>query len=244
MTDPFADLERELLSAHARDLAPRRHLGAAPRVFAVMATGAALALAVVWIGGRTDAERVAGPQNGGGGEPATTCDRGFVPPGTDQAAPSGIPAEMGIFREGRPPSGLQFDAHMVGAQATRIYRGSLRILPPTSGYDVFVVIADIVPRRQIVQGRDHCAAPVGTTEPGVCMVLSRPKGATSACFTLGEIEGGRAYLDTEDDEGRGRVIGFAADSAREATAGSASAPVESNLFTLPGGPRTEVRFRE
>ena len=238
MTDPFADLERELLAAHAR--APRRRLTAgAPRVLALAATAAAAVAVVTWVGVQTDAERAVAPtpQPAASGEEAE-CGDIWRPAETDQPYPSGIGAQMAVFREGRPPRVIELDTRMISAQATRVYRGSLRRLPRTSDYDVFAIVADIVPRRQLTRQRDACSPPHGTTEPGACLVLSSTEGSTAACFTLAEIEGGEAYLDVEDS----RIIGFAPDGARVAKADGATAPVEDNLFTLPGGPETTVDF--
>jgi hypothetical protein len=239
MTDPFADLERELLVAHARDLRPRRNLRAAPRALALTATAVAAAaavFAVVWAGGRIDDERVAQPQPAG---PPATCDGGWEPPETAQGPPSGIPAEMAVFREERPPGAVQIEPRMFRAQATRIYRDTLRSLPETNGYAVWAIVADIVPRwHGRAEPRDHCRPPQGPTEPGACLVLFKPRGSLSACFTLGEIEGGEAFIDTD-----GRIIGFGPDTAAFASAGSEQVAVSRNLFTLRGGPETKVTFR-
>jgi len=68
MTDPFADLERELLGAHARDTsrgaARRRLLPGLPRALAVTASVAAVSVGFVWLAGiatEGDPERAAAP---------------------------------------------------------------------------------------------------------------------------------------------------------------------------------------
>ena len=238
MTDPFADLERELLAAHARRARPRLSLPPV-RVLAMAAAAAAVVAAVALVGAQSDPERVVAPTP----QPATSqetdaeCGEVYRPAETDQAMPPEVGGEMGVFREERPPRVIELDTRMISGQATRIYRGTLRILPRTAGYDVFAVVADIVPRKQVIRPRDACTPPQGTTEPGACMVISEPKGSMAACFTLDEINGGEAFLDTN-----GRVIGFAPDGARVALAGDARTSVERNLFDLPGGPQTKVDF--
>ncbi len=233
MTDPFADLERELLAAHGRR--PPRRTGP-PRVFAVAAAALAAVAGVGWLGARGDTEQAVQPAS----QPAEqgTCDGGWIPPGTSEPAPSGLMAELAIFRERRPDRAIDLDPRMIGGQATRVYRDTLRVLPPRAGYSVYAIVADIVPRSRVVRERDPCAGPKGETEPGACLVLSTERGSTAACFTLAELEGGEAFLDVRD-----MIIGLAPDSARLAIAGENRTHVEGNLFTLPGGPRTQVDFQ-
>jgi hypothetical protein len=64
------------------------------------------------------------------------------------------------------------------------------------------------------------------------------QGGTVACFTVEELEGGRAFIDLD-----GEVIGLAPDGARTAIVGEAHTTVEGNLFVLPGGPESVVEFR-
>jgi hypothetical protein len=152
---------------------------------------------------------------------------------------------MAIFRappgEGEPAP----DPHMTGRQSTRLYANGRRTLPAVAKFGVHVIAAEIVPRDQVGGLGEPCAEPRGAVEPGVCLVLTHgftdaaegAKGALASCFTMAEILGGEAFIDAD-----GRIIGFAPDGVRTASAHGASSRVRDNAFTLPGGPETTVVF--
>ena len=261
MTDPFADLERELLAAHARK--PRRRLPALPGiVMTVVLLGAFVALAG-WLGASGDPERAAAPQEkpytpfepdsgpAPGRDPDADNDdqpgvtpvdgcagNGWIPPQSPEPVPAAITERMAIFRA--PPGADENtpDPRMTGRQATRVYNDGRRTLPKQGKWGVHAIAAEILPRAQVGHRGDPCAAPEGALEPGVCLVLTERKGAMSACFTLGEIEGGQAFIDAD-----GWIHGFAPDGAGEATAHGTTTAVRDNFFRLPGGPETKVDFQ-
>jgi hypothetical protein len=258
MTDPFADLERELLAAHARK--PRRDLRALPRVLAVAVLVIAVTLAIGRLGASGDPERAASPD---GQQPYTPFERdsgpapgrdpdadlddqpgvtpvdgcagqGYVPPRAAEPVPAELAQRLAVLETGRP---AEMDPRMPGAQVARVY-GSPVALPGFGDYSVSIVAADIIPRGEVDRQRDRCAAPEGRTQPGVCEILENENGRLIACFTTAELDDGEAFLDV-----RGSIVGVAPDGARLAVSGENRAEVESNRFALPGGPRTEVDFR-
>jgi hypothetical protein len=257
MTDPFADLERELLAAHART--PRRRLGALPRVAAAAVLAVAAVGVVGWLGASGDPERAASPQekpytpferdsgpapgrdpdadlnDQPGVTPVDGCaGQGYVPPRTGEPVPAKLAQRLAVLETGRP---AEMDPRMPGAQAERVY-GSPVALPDFGAYRVSIVAADIIPRSQVGRQRDPCAAPEGPTQPGVCLVLADDKGSMVACFTVAELDAGEAFLDV-----RSSIVGIAPDSALVAEAGDDESVIEGNVFSLPGGPDTQVRFR-
>ena len=240
MTDPFADLERELLRAHARDTASRRRLRAAPRVLALAATAAAAVVAVAWLGARTDPERAASPQPAQEGWTAYApgCEQPWQPQTTGDPVPEELAGRLAILRDGPPAAAGDVDRRMPAAQAARLY-GSAVALPRWGPYAVSLVAADIIPRREVTGPPDPCAGPQGKTEPGACLMLRSDEGGLAACFTVAELLEGKAYIDV-----RGHIVGLAPDGARWAVSGEDRAEVERNRFALPGGPGTEVAFVE
>jgi hypothetical protein len=233
MTDPYADLERELLAAHARDLRPRRHLRAVPRVAFAMAAVAAVVLAFVAIAriaSDGDPERAATPQPAavecGGSQSTTASD---VEP-----APRDLATRLAILREGLRAEDP--DLRLVGRQARHIY-GPPRRVPPTVDWDIAVVAADIVPRSALSPQDDPCGPPGKATQPGVCLMLSNPEGGLGACFTVAELMEGKAFIDAD-----GEIIGLAPDIARTVSVGDATCTPQDNLFHLPGGPDSKVSF--
>ena len=257
MTDPFAELERELLAAHARR--PRRDLRALPGALAVAVLAVAVVAAIGWLGDSGDPERAAAPQqkpytpfepdsgpapgrdpdadpnDQPGVTPVDGCaGEGFVPPRSDEPVPAELARRLAVLESGRP---AEMDPRMPGAQAARTYRSPVA-LPGFGEYRVAIVAADIIPRSQVARRRDPCTAPEGETQPGVCLILAGARGSMVACFTVAELDGGEAFLDV-----RSSIVGVAPDGARWAVSGENRAEVESNRFALPGGPLTEVDFQ-
>jgi hypothetical protein len=233
MTDPYADLERELLAAHGRDLRPRRHLRAVPRVAFALAAVAAVVVAFVAIAriaSNGDPERAASSQTPA---PSGGCrDLFIIIP--DQSPPGELADRLGILRNG--PKAENFDVSLATRQAAHFY-GPARQLPPTADWDIAAIAADIVPRSAITQQDDPCATPAGETEPGVCLMLKNQKGGLGACFTVAELDAGKAFIDAD-----GEIIGLAPDIVRTVTAGDATCTPQDNLFHLPGGPESKVSF--
>ena len=244
MTDPFADLERELLAAHART--PRRRFPAVPGIVATVALLAVFVALAGWLAAPSDPERAAAPQPTPSADsheqpvvtPADDCQGGpWTPPQSDQPMPDAITGELAVFRAPSGPDEAAPDPRMTGRQAARVYADGRRTLPRSGKYGVHAIAAEILPRDQVGQQDHPCAAPQGALEPGVCLVLTHEEGAMSACFTLAEINEGEAFVDA----GR-RIMGLAPDGARTAKAGGAVAEVVENSFTLPGGPESKVDF--
>ena len=244
MTDPFADLERQLLAAHARK--PRRTFPALPGVMATVVLLAAFVALAGWLAAPDDPERAAAPQptpsSDNHAPPAVTpkedCPSGpWTPPQSDEPVPGTISERLGIFRRPAGPEENTPDPRMTGRQAARVYADGRRTLPPSGKYGVHAIAAEILPRAQVGQQDHPCAAPEGSLEPGVCFLLTHREGAMSACFTIAQILGGEAFIDAD-----GRIAGLAPDGVREAKSGGATAPVEENTFTLPGGPESKVEF--
>jgi hypothetical protein len=229
MTDPFADLERELAGAHARDVKPLRHRAAAGRLVAAVAAVAAVALSFAVLAGIAaddDPERAAAP-------PAAPGDcRTAV--ATSEPAPAEIAGRLSILRRGKPQ---EIALGLIAGQAKKLY-GPPRSAPPTVDWDVAVAAAEIVPRSALEPDADPCAAPAEATEPGVCLILSNAEGGLAACFTVAELMEGKAFIDAN-----GEIIGLAADGVRTATAGDDTCEPADNVFRLPGGPETRVQLR-
>ena len=244
MTDPFADLERELLAAHSRK--PRRTFRAVPGVVATVVLLAAFVALAGWLAAPAEQERAAAPQptpsSDSHAQPAVTpngdCPGGpWTPPQSDEPVPGAISERLGIFRRPSGPEENTPDPRMTGRQAARVYADGRRTLPPSGKYGVHAIAAEILPRAEVGKQDHPCAAPEGSLEPGVCLVLTHERGAMSACFTLAEIDEGEAFIDAG-----GRIMGLAPDGARTAKAGAATAEVDENSFTLPGGPESKVDF--
>ena len=259
MTDPFADLERELLAAHGR--VPRRDLRTLRPVLAAATLAIAAVVATGWFAASGDPERAVTPQQekpytpfepDSGPAPGRDPDAdnhdqpgvtpvdgcaggGWVPPTTDDPAPREIAERLAILQSGRPAP--LTDIRLPGRQASRVY-GSPVALPDFGDYRVSIVAADILPRKQVGRQGDPCGPPHGQTQPGVCQVLENAKGGIVSCFTAAELDAGEAFLDV-----RSSIVGIAPDGARVAVSGENRAEIEDNRFALPGGPETQVDFR-
>lgn len=257
MTDPFSDLERELLGAHARDHGARRHLRSARRGLPAAASVTAAAAVIAWFGGLApagDPERAAapGPQTEEGwtayaplsetGDPVPgACATPYEPRASGDPVPDRLLELMSVLRRRAvDEDALPLPAFMFSSQAVSVYDGGRRRF--ARGEDeVFLWPAEIVARTEVAGEQRSCDPPEGDTAPGVCMALMRAQGAFSACFTPEEIRGGEAFVDR-----KGEVAGLAPDGARLAQADGRSARVEDNFFVLPSeaGPDTEIAFVE
>jgi hypothetical protein len=221
MTDPFADLERELMRAHGKR--PRRRppaLAAAP-VLAV----AAVALALVLATGDRDPERAATAPT-----PQADCFVAF----SQDRIPAAIAQRLSVLSE---PETTPFEWAVLARQAKHMY-GHPVALPSVGDYAVAAVGAEIVPRDRVDRQTTGCEPPSGPTEPGACLVLRNDQGGLGACFTVAELMEGAAFIDAG-----GEIIGLAPDSAEVAIADGHRSNVDDNSFHLPGGPETDVNFR-
>lgn len=256
MTDPFADLERELRAAHARDVAnPRakRFRGTASSLRPVLATAAVAAVAiaaVAFVAGDGADERAASPQQkddegwtsyppaGQGDHPPGTsgCKDPYTPPSTAEPVPESLLASLRIVRDPAKDHGMApaIDLRLFGAQALRAYEKGFRQVQ-RARHAVLIQPADIISRDQIKGERpDVCAAPTGDATAGACLAWSSAEGATAACYTVDEIKTGKAALDVSPDD-EGLVVGLAPDGVKtvvlEGENGDVSrSPVKDNVW--------------
>ena len=251
MTDPIADLRRDLLEAAHRTPArarirPLLMAAAAVAVVAIAVTG----IATLSGGGDPEREAAAPPVATAEPEPGTCVPEGDGRGGVDLGpVPDTLSSRLGVLRE---PSGEEDSPRSLelpqGPQVAGVYTDAKRLAIDADDQTVYIAGAAVISRDDLPQNgpggkpagksAEKCSGGELWAAPGACVIsVNSDGGAGEVCFTVPEIDRGASFLDNSKVPGdTASIAGMAPDGVHtarlHADGRTFDAKVVGNAYTL------------